>query len=301
MKRPVNGSLKIVVAAAGGWTSRHCRPAPARSLLDRLGPLPAAAGRAMPPLLQEPQVPQGPLIDVVVVLGLDAISIGLPVLAKQDQRGRVGSLGREDQVQQDEGVRIPALGDREEVQGDPGADDDGLDDDETPRSEHGGHPVGQPLAAGPLIVAAPVSRMRVSGRASAPADGGLTCSGGGSVPGRAGSGPRCHPGPPISSSGPRADPGPRTTTTGQDACCTQCWLTEPSSASANPPCPRLPTTSKSASADASSSTWAAWPWATRARTGTSLAGSRVLLIASATIFSALSRKSKEGSISPTAM
>src|ERR1022692_531180 len=43
----------------------------------------------------------------------------------------------------------------------------------------------------------------------------------------------------------------RTTTTGHGAWCTQCMLTEPSSAPAKPPCPRLPTTSRSASAAAS--------------------------------------------------
>jgi hypothetical protein len=48
-------------------------------------------------------------------------------------------------------------------------------------------------------------------------------------------------------------------TTGQVAWCRQQTLTEPISASANPPCPRLPTTSGSASLAASSSTWAALP------------------------------------------
>src|SRR6185437_6907332 len=43
-------------------------------------------------------------------------------------------------------------------------------------------------------------------------------------------------------------------------------LTEPSSASVNPPCPRLPTTRRSASSEASSSTCAGLPSTTRART-----------------------------------
>src|SRR5436190_33768 len=37
-----------------------------------------------------------------------------------------------------------------------------------------------------------------------------------------------------------------TTSTGQGACCTQCWLTEPSNTPARVPCPRLPTTSNCA-------------------------------------------------------
>lgn len=41
---------------------------------------------------------------------------------------------------------------------------------------------------------------------------------------------------------------------GNDACCTQCWLTEPSSIPAKAPCPRLPTTSNCAPSAASSST-----------------------------------------------
>ena len=51
----------------------------------------------------------------------------------------------------------------------------------------------------------------------------------------------------------------RITTTGQVAWCTQCWPTEPSRAPANPPWPRLPTTSSSAPAEASSSARAALP------------------------------------------
>ncbi len=52
---------------------------------------------------------------------------------------------------------------------------------------------------------------------------------------------------------------PRTTTTGQNAPVTQCRLTEPRSIPVNARCPRLPTTSRSASFDASISTSAACP------------------------------------------
>lgn len=48
-------------------------------------------------------------------------------------------------------------------------------------------------------------------------------------------------------------------TTGQAAWCTQRWLTDPSSASARTLCPRLPSTSRAARAEASTRTWAASP------------------------------------------
>jgi hypothetical protein len=74
-------------------------------------------------------------------------------------------------------------------------------------------------------------------------------------------GPETGPANRMASCRDRVDQGcawswPRITTTGQGACCTQCMLTEPSSASAKPPCPRLPTTSRPAPSQASSSTWA---------------------------------------------
>ena len=72
---------------------------------------------------------------------------------------------------------------------------------------------------------------------------------------------------------------PRTMTTGHGAWCTQCWLTEPSSASVKPPWPRLPTTSRSAPPAASSRTCAALPSRTVELTLTGLAGSTVSLIA----------------------
>src|SRR5207248_10595828 len=59
-----------------------------------------------------------------------------------------------------------------------------------------------------------------------------------------------------------------TTSTGQGACCTQCWLTEPSNTPARVPCPRLPTTSNCAPRAASSSTCAGCPCTTRGTTCT---------------------------------
>jgi hypothetical protein len=40
------------------------------------------------------EVLQRELVDAVVVLGGDAIGVGLPVLAEQDQRGGIRGLGR---------------------------------------------------------------------------------------------------------------------------------------------------------------------------------------------------------------
>ena len=48
--------------------------------------------------------------------------------------------------------------------------------------------------------------------------------------------------------------GDLTTTTAHGACATTCSLTDPRSMPVKPPCPRLPTTSRSAPAAASSST-----------------------------------------------
>ena len=79
-------------------------------------------------------------------------------------------------------------------------------------------------------------------------------------------------------------------TTGHRAWCTQCWLTEPSSASAKPPCPRLPTTSKSAPCAASIRTCAALPSRTVELTLTGLVGSTVSLIAA---LSHLRRRARE--------
>src|SRR5580700_7703628 len=118
------------------------------------GPLDAIAVLAVRVAVQDHQVLQGGLIDPVIVLGLDPVGVSLPVLAEQDQRGSVGGLSGEDQVQQDERVRIPAMYESEQVQTDPQDDDHGLHDDEGPGPEYGGHPVGQDLTPGPLIVAA---------------------------------------------------------------------------------------------------------------------------------------------------
>src|SRR3984885_14994184 len=114
--------------------------------------------------VQDHQVLQGCLIDLVVVLGLDPVGVSLPVLAEQDQRGSVGGLSGEDQVQQDERVRIPAMHQSEQVQPDPQNDDHGLRDNEGPGPEYGGNPVGQDLTLCPLIVAGLVGWVPVPAR-----------------------------------------------------------------------------------------------------------------------------------------
>src|SRR5689334_5977928 len=60
----------------------------------------------------------------------------------------------------------------------------------------------------------------------------------------------------------------RTTVTEHFAYAATWWLTEPSTSPAKPPCPRLPTTSRSASADSSISTFAGLPCRTCGRTST---------------------------------
>ena len=55
------------------------------------------------------EVPQGELVDLVVVFGFDAVGVGLAVVAQQDQRGGVGGLRGEQQVQQDERRRRAAI------------------------------------------------------------------------------------------------------------------------------------------------------------------------------------------------
>src|SRR3954470_9238926 len=68
---------------------------------------------------------------------------------------------------------------------------------------------------------------------------------------------------------PTAGENQRTTTTGQLAWPTRCWLTDPSRMPRKPPCPRDPTTSRSASPDRSISTSAGFfPSATEVRTST---------------------------------
>ena len=50
-------------------------------------------------------------VDLAVAFDLGAIAVRLAVLREQDQRRRVGGLGREREVQQDERVGIPRVRD----------------------------------------------------------------------------------------------------------------------------------------------------------------------------------------------
>ena len=76
--------------------------------------------------------------DAPVGLGLGAVAQLLAVLGQQDERGGVGGLGGEGQVEQDERVRIPPERDDDDVDEDPDGDDDGLDDEEPSGAEVAG-------------------------------------------------------------------------------------------------------------------------------------------------------------------
>jgi hypothetical protein len=128
------------------------------------------AVRAVGVAVPSDEVLQRQLVDPVVVLGGDAIGVGLPVLAEQDERGGIRGLGGEHQVEQDERVGIPAVGHREQVQRDPCRHDHRLDDDEPPGPEHPGDSVGDPFPA-TAPVQAPFAGCRQRGEFPAPADG----------------------------------------------------------------------------------------------------------------------------------
>src|SRR5207344_3557225 len=91
------------------------------------------------------------LSDAAVGLGLGTVPQLLAVLGQQDQRGGVGGLGGEGQVQQDERVRVPTQGDDDDVDEDPDGDDDGLDDEEAGRAEVAGDGLAE-LAEGVGVV-----------------------------------------------------------------------------------------------------------------------------------------------------
>ena len=86
-----------------------------------------------------------------VGLGLGPVPQLLAVLGQQDQRGGVGGLGGEGQVQQDERVRVPPQGDDDDVDEDPDGDDDGLDDEEAGGAEVAGDGLAE-LAEGVGVV-----------------------------------------------------------------------------------------------------------------------------------------------------
>jgi hypothetical protein len=80
-------------------------------------------------------------VDVAVFGDLDAVAVGLAVLGEQDERGSVGGLSGEGQIEQDERVGIPADGCCRDVQSDPDDDDDSLDDEESRRAEESCDPL----------------------------------------------------------------------------------------------------------------------------------------------------------------
>ena len=82
-------------------------------------------------------------VDLAVELGLGPVALVLAVLGQQDQRGGVGGLGGERQVQQDERVRVPAQPDGDDVEGDPDDDEHGLADQEAAGAEEAGDALGE--------------------------------------------------------------------------------------------------------------------------------------------------------------
>ncbi len=101
-------------------------------------------------------------VDMEVVLGGDAVLVGLPVLAHQDERSGVGGLEAEHQVEEDEGIRVPGLEvepigrvivkDEVDVGEQPERQQRALDQDEAPRSDVAGDAVSHPLAEGHGVV-----------------------------------------------------------------------------------------------------------------------------------------------------
>jgi hypothetical protein len=82
-------------------------------------------------------------VGVPVAFDLHPVAVGLAVLGEQDQRGRVGRLGREDEVQEDERIRVPAQRDGRQVEDDPDHDDARLDRQVTAGPEVAGHRLGE--------------------------------------------------------------------------------------------------------------------------------------------------------------
>jgi hypothetical protein len=69
---------------------------------------------------------QGELVNPVVVLSLDPVSVRLTVLREQQQRSRVCGLRGEQQVEQDEGIRVPPVDERHDVNHNPRDHDNAL-------------------------------------------------------------------------------------------------------------------------------------------------------------------------------
>jgi hypothetical protein len=101
----------------------------------------------------------------------------------------------------------------------------------------------------------------------------------------------------VAGQGPGGQFSPGTTTTGQRACCTTWLLTEPCRSRANPPAPRDPTTTRSASPDASINSFAGYP--ATARTATDAGrDSPSWLITFCVSSSAVSRMCSSSAVSP---
>jgi hypothetical protein len=93
---------------------------------------------------QELGVGLGPDRDLTVALDVGPVPVVLAVLGQQDQRGGVGGLRREGQVEQDERVGVPVLDQPDRVQDDPADHDDGLAGQEAAGAEEPGDALGHP-------------------------------------------------------------------------------------------------------------------------------------------------------------
>ena len=85
-----------------------------------------------------------PLGAAAVLVQRHPVAVVLPVLRQQDQRGGVGGLGGEGQVEQDERVGVPLVRAHEhEVEGDPHDHEHGLDRQVAAGAEEPGDPLGE--------------------------------------------------------------------------------------------------------------------------------------------------------------
>ena len=81
------------------------------------------------------------LVQVLHLGRVVLVPVGLARLGEQDERGRIGRLGREREVEEDERIRVPVGDDRERVERDPEDDRDRLPDDVLRRPEEPRRPL----------------------------------------------------------------------------------------------------------------------------------------------------------------
>src|SRR5579859_755265 len=104
-------------------------------------------------------------ISAVILLGLQAVALGLPVLADHDEGGGVGGLKRQREIEQNERVGVPMVEPGDHVHHEPDGKHDGLRDDEAPRADGGRHRVRNALAERQFrrVCRVPISALRRHG------------------------------------------------------------------------------------------------------------------------------------------